>query len=113
MRPRIFDGVLDNVSLGIVEHERSESFLQRIQGLVLRAKSFDGNMLHLDLFTKSLFKDEDSFQLRQRFWASHLQHYILLRVRFRRCGGRKIGDVKGRDIADFGFTGSTNARATL
>ena len=99
---RIIDSLLDNVSLGIVEHERRESFLQRIQGLVLRAKSFERNMLNVDLFPKSPFKDEDSIKLRQRFRASHLQDYILSRIGFRCCGDRKIGNVKDRDVTDFG-----------
>ena len=40
MRLSILDRILDNVPLSIVEHKRCKSLLQRIQGLVLRAKCF-------------------------------------------------------------------------
>ena len=56
-------GILHNVSVRITEHERGKSSLQRIRGLLLRAKDLDRNMVRLDLLAKGLFEQEDGIEL--------------------------------------------------
>src|SRR5207302_8669168 len=56
-------GILHNVSVRITEHERGKSSLQRIRGLLLRAKDLDRNMVRLDLLAKGLFEQEAGIEL--------------------------------------------------